>query len=304
MDPTPSVIEIWTLYTIGSFMIFARAYCRTRLVGFRGYAVDDYLIWATWLVYTDVAVLAHVFVTKARGLHTSLLTTAEREALPILDYAKWIYGSKNFVGGQISYVLILWLLKLNMLFFYRRITNGLWVEKYIMPTIWLVAGSFVVVLITLFCTCFPYHKMWQIMPDPGPLCVPLNKVVLFTMLAMNLGTDLCIVVIPLPILRSLKTTLVRKLGLYFVFSLGIFVMVAAILRVILVVKVRFPQLLGNRILQCLTERGERYGSYVGHPRRFCRGVRRASIHGLSPLQAHLLAQYIPLQELEIPIKRT
>lgn len=36
--------EIWFLYGIGIFTIAARVFCRTELVGWRGYQPDDYLV--------------------------------------------------------------------------------------------------------------------------------------------------------------------------------------------------------------------------------------------------------------------
>ncbi len=45
MDFTPFLAEIWTLYGLGSLMVFARVYVRTSLVGVRGYRPDDYLVW-------------------------------------------------------------------------------------------------------------------------------------------------------------------------------------------------------------------------------------------------------------------
>lgn len=49
MDFTVNIVELWVLYTIGTCMVFARAFVRTRLVSFRGYCADDYLIWFAWV---------------------------------------------------------------------------------------------------------------------------------------------------------------------------------------------------------------------------------------------------------------
>lgn len=43
---TGQIVEIWILYVIGASMIAARIFCRTKLVGYRGYQWDDYLIMA------------------------------------------------------------------------------------------------------------------------------------------------------------------------------------------------------------------------------------------------------------------
>lgn len=38
------IIEIWFLYVIGLALIGARIFCRTKLVGWQNYQLDDYLI--------------------------------------------------------------------------------------------------------------------------------------------------------------------------------------------------------------------------------------------------------------------
>lgn len=41
---TGQIVEIWFLYVIGAVMIGARIFCRTKLIGWRNYEWDDYLI--------------------------------------------------------------------------------------------------------------------------------------------------------------------------------------------------------------------------------------------------------------------
>lgn len=119
------------------------------------------------MVYTTVATIAHVFIIKAQGKHTSLLTAAEREAMPKSEYHAWEYGSQVFLVGFYSYALIVWTLKFNMLFFYRRLVRGTWVEKAIYPLMGFVAAAGVAVILTFTLTCIPFRKLWQVYPDPG-----------------------------------------------------------------------------------------------------------------------------------------
>lgn len=45
MNPvSQQLIEIWILYTIGILIIAARVFCRTKLVGYKNYDWDDYLV--------------------------------------------------------------------------------------------------------------------------------------------------------------------------------------------------------------------------------------------------------------------
>ncbi|KAF4310075.1 hypothetical protein GTA08_BOTSDO03187 [Botryosphaeria dothidea] len=234
MDFTPNIVEIYTLYGIGTCMIAMRIASRTKLVGVRGWHPDDYLIFVSWSLYTAVTVVAHVFIIKAGGKHTSLLTHEQRRLMPASQYPAWAYGSKIFMLGQMLYASIVWSLKFNMLFFYRRITRGLWVEKLIIPTLGLVACCGTAVLLIFTCTCRPFSKLWQVWPDPGDHCTPQNHVFFISVLTMNLVTDLIIMLIPVPVIAPLNASLARRLGLYVLFGMGIFCMVAAVLRVIFV----------------------------------------------------------------------
>jgi hypothetical protein len=54
-----------------------------------------------------------------------------------------------------------------MLFLYQRIVRGLWVEKFIKPTMYLVVATFTACYLILFCVCRPYNRMWIVAPDQG-----------------------------------------------------------------------------------------------------------------------------------------
>lgn len=56
-------------------------------------------------------------------------------------------------------------------------------------------------------------------------------------LVMNIITDMMIMAIPAPVLINVKTSLWKKVGLLALFGAGFFIMVAAILRVTMVLVV-------------------------------------------------------------------
>jgi hypothetical protein len=48
------LIETWTLYGVGSLVIFARIASRWRAIGLSGFRPDDYLIvfsWVSWILF-------------------------------------------------------------------------------------------------------------------------------------------------------------------------------------------------------------------------------------------------------------
>jgi hypothetical protein len=71
--------------------------------------------------------------------------------------------------------------------------------------------------------------------------MPQSPVFLITVLVLNLVTDTCIILIPIPIILPLKISLGRKIGIMILFGAGIFVMIAAVLRVYFVLSLQQGQ---------------------------------------------------------------
>lgn len=61
--------------------------------------------------------------------------------------------------------------------------------------------------------------------------MPLAEIYLIPALVLNVVTDIFILAIPAPVIFPVKTTVWRKISLIVIFSAGLFIMVAAILRV-------------------------------------------------------------------------
>jgi hypothetical protein len=121
--------------------------------------------------YTVMTVAAHI-VGGLGDLHA--LTMEQREALTEEEAAPYVYGTQWFCAGVATYILFIWTLKLNMLFLYQRVVMGLWVERLIKPTMWLVIATFVTTYLILFCACRPYNRMWVVYPDQGRKFGPLH----------------------------------------------------------------------------------------------------------------------------------
>ncbi|ETS82851.1 hypothetical protein PFICI_04727 [Pestalotiopsis fici W106-1] len=249
-----AVTETWTLYAFGSLAIVLRVYSRTRLVGLAGYHADDYLVWFGWvskvsqgnyvirahtvqICYTIMTVAAHI--VGATGDTSYLGTESDRLSL-VQDSpdeaAQRQLGTKWFLIGWFTYIGLIWTLKMNMLFLYQRIVGHLWVRKSILPAMIIVGTSAIAMWVLLATACRPFNHLWQIYPDPGAYCFPQSSLFLITILVVNLVTDFCILLIPIPIIIPLKVSPTRKVGLTILFGAGIFTMVAAILRVHFVVE--------------------------------------------------------------------
>ncbi|KAJ4002666.1 hypothetical protein NW766_012791 [Fusarium irregulare] len=167
------------------------------------------------------------------------MTDAERAALSSSDpeYNFRVVGSKIQVAGWTIYSALIWSLKLSMLYFYTRLTNGLGRPYRIRIYIGfgLVIGTFVATMIAVFAGCQPFSKYWQISPDPGNSCqAAISKPIVWASFASNVSTDIYLIAIPLPMLwgSSLKT--IKKIASSIVLGSGIFVLVCATLKSVFV----------------------------------------------------------------------
>ncbi|KAB2569801.1 hypothetical protein BFW01_g5788 [Lasiodiplodia theobromae] len=226
-----AVIETWTLYSVGVLIILARIYSRWQMVGPSNFKPDDYMIFFTLAIYTGMTVAAEIV-----GEHGDLgaIPTDQRLSLTQEQADSLILGTKWFMVGWYTYVSLIWSLKFNMLFLYQRVVNGLWVAKFIKPTLVLVMTTWIAILLLVSFVCRPYERMWQVWPDPGSFCKAQGAALLIPTLICNLITDLCIMLIPAPVIFRIRTTIWRRIGLYILFGAGVFVMVAAVLRVVFV----------------------------------------------------------------------
>ncbi|KAA8641457.1 uncharacterized protein ATNIH1004_001922 [Aspergillus tanneri] len=248
-----STIESWTLYAVGVAATVLRTYSRARTVGFRHLQADDYLVWVGILFYTAQTALAYSVGNAAHGLANNSMTDAQRAALSPDDaeYRFRVIGSKIQLAGWTTYSALIWSLKLSVLAFYVRLTEGLG-RSYRMRIyigFALVLGTFVASIIAVLASCRPFHKYWQINPNPGSMsplstslislltsllldvCQPaVSKPIVWVSFAANVSTDIYLIFIPLPMLWQSKLRLLKKIASSIILGSGIFVLVCATLK--------------------------------------------------------------------------
>ncbi|KAF4344239.1 integral membrane protein PTH11 [Fusarium beomiforme] len=220
--PTSFAAEAFTLLTIGILIIFLRTYARIRQVGLRNFEADDYLMLVAIIPYTIETALAYTVGAKFRGLTNSGMTEEERKALsPESEEHAWrIGGSKVQIAGWILYVTLLWVVKSALCAFYFRLTAGLTGYKIrIYVGFGLIAVTYITIICCILFSCQPFHRMWQIYPNPGNLCQPaLSKLYIFIVVSLNIATDIYLLAIPIPMLWGARIPKVKKYGLLVLFS--------------------------------------------------------------------------------------
>lgn len=127
----------------------------------------------------------------------------------------------------------LWLLKMAILEFLRRLTDLTWHRRHqnmLVIIRWIFIVTFCAVVISDLAECHPFKHYWQVIPDPGGRCRQ-GYAQLITMATCNVITDLMLVIFPIPIIMRSHMTLKRKLQLAMLFSLSLAVVAVTLYRV-------------------------------------------------------------------------
>ncbi|KAM5353851.1 hypothetical protein ACJ41O_000501 [Fusarium nematophilum] len=239
--------EAFTLLGVALLITGLRSYVRISTVGFNNLWADDYLVIVAAIAYSFETGLAYSVGNIAKGLANNSMTDEQRAALQPNDPEYQLRRIQ--LAGWSTYSFLLWVLKAAMCTFYYRLTKDL--EGYrtrIITGFALIISSWAVVQLNLFLSCRPFHHWWQIYPDPGAYCHPaISPALIWTYLAFNIATDLYLIMIPMPMLWKAAMPWFQKCWLIALFSCGLFVTVAAILRVVLLVSdpVNGAQLAGS-----------------------------------------------------------
>lgn len=81
------------------------------------------------------------------------------------------------------------------------------------------------------------------------LCTPaVNKLNVYMIMFLNLFTDIYLIMIPIPMLLGAQIARARKAGLVVIFSGGIFVIVAGLLRSIFILQVCYHSFLTSEFV--------------------------------------------------------
>ncbi|KAI0170231.1 hypothetical protein BJ166DRAFT_190729 [Pestalotiopsis sp. NC0098] len=237
-DATTALNEVFILLGIGLAIILLRLYARWEAVGFSRWEADDYLMILVMGAYSTESALAYQVVANYDGLANNGMTDQQRADLsPDSDeYRMRVGGSKTQIPGWIMYVLVLWAIKAALCTFFLRLTERL--GNYRMRInigFVLITVTWVIVTVCIIAGCGPIQKNWQINPNPGLNCQPASsRINVFVTLGLNVATDIYLLTIPVPMLWNAKIPLWKKLGLILLFSGGIFVTMAGILRCVLI----------------------------------------------------------------------
>ncbi|SMR41933.1 unnamed protein product [Zymoseptoria tritici ST99CH_1A5] len=223
---TPLVIESWIWWAIVLLVALSRFISRRMVLrSFLKFQADDFCMAVLLCFYTVLIVTINIVRTSSSNLLPPGFD------LSTLDNAQIIqreYGSKLVLVVEQSQCVVIWGAKASLLILYLRLTTLRWENIAIKILAGYVALSFLIMEVLYFGVwCRPFNQYWAV-PTSSTQCNAATNH-LITNASFNLSSDLLMLAIGLPMFLRLNLPWQKKYPIVGIFSLGIFVILAAIL---------------------------------------------------------------------------
>ncbi|OHF02510.1 hypothetical protein CORC01_02205 [Colletotrichum orchidophilum] len=217
--------QSWIHYSIGMTFILLRMYGRAkRLGGVSHFQVDDYLQILAAILFTILVALLNV-ITEGGG--SNLYPPELAGTFTPDEIQDRITGSKIVLVSEQAMLNLIYVLKACVLILYTRLTLNLAAQRLVRWLAMYVAVGWTATQITMFTACRPFSGYWA-MPPPDPQCTTYQHYAILQGW-FNISSDTLMLMIPLPLVFRMKVPRKQKVVLLFVFSLGVCVIVAALL---------------------------------------------------------------------------
>ncbi|KAI9684103.1 MAG: hypothetical protein M1829_003373 [Trizodia sp. TS-e1964] len=226
ISPTISDAVTFTLLAIAVSTTAVRLYCRKVIFGVVG--VDDYLILAATIFGIILAPLRHIKIHTLADIYYSLVVGTKIDTSIFFSPKFVSLAPISFATGFI-YITELALIKLAIVAFYHRITP-LKIHRYLLYAVafCIIAYSIANHLASFF-QFDPIAASWdRTIKGANTRYRPEDLTVSNS--GFQISTDVILLLLPIPILRSLQTSRKTKVGLALLFALGIFAMIASAVR--------------------------------------------------------------------------
>ncbi|KAK4555605.1 hypothetical protein LTR86_007358 [Recurvomyces mirabilis] len=189
------------------------------------FQTDDYLMLLALSFYTTLVATINI----VRYANSNLLPPGyDINDLARSDIAEREYGSKLILVVEQCQCCTIWLAKACLLIMYLRLTTMRRENIAIKVLCGYVAFGFVFMEIFYFGVwCRPFYEYWAVPTDNIQCSAATNH--LITNAVLNLTSDLIMIAIGLPMFLRLKLPMKKKVPIVGIFSLGLFVILAAIL---------------------------------------------------------------------------
>ncbi|MCJ1311614.1 hypothetical protein MMC25_005287 [Agyrium rufum] len=216
------VIAITTIVLVLAIVSYIFRLCGRWIAGAKLW-YDDYVMGLALILGSLCCVCNYLSLKVGLGQHVRSLTETDIEDYLIIIFALQLISLFTALFN-----------KIGILLFYWRIFPG----RNFHMSIWAV-GIYVVLYsigsaVAFIFQCTPVQGFWH--QTATTTCVNQNSLYIATG-ALNTFSDVFILLMPLPVLMSLQLARQRKVALLFVFSLGGFVCIVSVCRIIFLTKI-------------------------------------------------------------------
>ncbi|KAF2132494.1 hypothetical protein P153DRAFT_420491 [Dothidotthia symphoricarpi CBS 119687] len=231
---------VWVLWATSFLLTALRGFLRWHSQ--RHIYADDYFVFFGLLTLTGLSVVITKvlpqFFLAGGYAKAAMLDPTTPLPLPAAEFSQRTQTALKLMFSQmLLFWTTLWAAKFSILFFFRRLVNGL--PKYIKAW-WacfiVVSLLYLACILSNFLTCQPLTKYWSATgcSDPEDL-VRADASIKFAT-AADVVADVLIMVLPLHLLRKLQVSARQKFGLAVIFSLGTIIVAFAFARLAQVTK--------------------------------------------------------------------
>ncbi|KAL2753522.1 hypothetical protein ACRALDRAFT_2029333 [Sodiomyces alcalophilus JCM 7366] len=217
--------ESWTWYGLTWLVVVARMISRVLLRGsITKLQADDVLI--AFAMACDTVLIVGINIISQTN--SNLIDPADTSPLTPESIAEREYGSKWVLVVEQMQCIVIWTVKICFLLMFNRLTITLRQNiAVIIVAAYVIVGFIVMEVLYLAIWCRPFYQYWAVPPDNVQCSAATNH--LITNAALNISSDIMIILIPMPVLLQSQIPRQRKLILGGVFALGIFTILCAVL---------------------------------------------------------------------------
>ncbi|TVY78375.1 hypothetical protein LSUE1_G004314 [Lachnellula suecica] len=218
----PAIVEsMWILMSIASLVVAARFYVRAHLI--KNFASDDWVIMLSFVLTIVATICFTIAVHYGLGRHENLLSPAASVMAFKWNLIGQVIGILSATFARISFCMMLFAITSVQ----QRVSRILLWTIVITQLILNVALS-----IFILAQCQPITKLWD-HTTQGTCLAPQNQEHFgFFQGSINSATDLALAIFPATIIWNLNMRIAVKLSLIITMGLGIFTMVASVVKTI------------------------------------------------------------------------
>ncbi|KAH6614189.1 hypothetical protein C7974DRAFT_444198 [Boeremia exigua] len=204
---------------IATILLMIRAYTKIMLV--KKLSSDDWCLLLAWIFSIPVqSLIVYRAPAGLIGIHAWELTGNQLNTIARITLTTTVLYSPALAFAKLSFLC-----------FYLNLNPATGFRTAVYITSLVVIGSCVGVVVSLLAACNPFKRNIDVTVKEGQC---LNKAALYIATgALNMITDIMVIILPIPMVMGLQTSKSRKVMLVLLFSVGLITCITSAVRVAL-----------------------------------------------------------------------